>query len=136
MSPEELDEARAKEAKRLWGSKNWSPGDVSAVTKIAARLARENWTPPEPEPEVDPDLLAFRKWYAAGTSREHREHILAGVWDQAEAAVGFLAGARMATERERERSKVLVKYVEIDTRSRGGFGEHARATLAEYRGEA
>jgi len=60
MTPEELDEARTREAMRLWGSNIWKPGDVSAVGNIAARLAREGWTPPEPV--VDPDVLAFREW--------------------------------------------------------------------------
>lgn len=48
MTNEELDKARAEQA---W-SEHYADGgrDVSA---IAARLAREGWTPPEP---VDPDL--------------------------------------------------------------------------------
>jgi hypothetical protein len=47
MTNEELDNARAKEAQRLF-----LDGDELAVVH-AARLAREGWTPPKP---VDPDL--------------------------------------------------------------------------------
>ncbi len=54
MTPEELDEARAKEAWRLWMGRQKAD---SSSWVIAARLARENWTPPEP---VDPDVLAVR----------------------------------------------------------------------------
>jgi hypothetical protein len=49
MKPEELDKATADEAWRLL-----EEGQDVAV--IAARLAREGWTPP-----VDPDLLAVRE---------------------------------------------------------------------------
>ena len=112
MTPEELDEARAKEAKRRWGSKNWSPGDVSAVANIAARLARENWTPPEPEPEVDPDVLAFREWLATspwhpGSDRDeadlHPAYRPDGMLCQT-----YRAGARMAREQEREQANMPI----------------------------
>jgi hypothetical protein len=55
MTPEELDEARAIEAQRRWAHSEQT-GSSSWV--IAARLAREGWTPPEP---VDPDLIAVRE---------------------------------------------------------------------------
>ena len=93
MSPEELDEARAKEA----------GGDPVK----AARLAREGWTPPEPV--VDPDVLAFREWGAADSKADgwtggatlHRQ----GYFDLSEVAKAYLAGARMAREQERERAE-------------------------------
>ena len=81
-------------------------------------------------PEELDVAAAFKKW-ASTHSRLYGQPINLDLLFDA-----YLAGARMAREQERERAKVLVKYVEIDTRSRGGFGEHARATLAEYRGEA
>lgn len=49
MTNEELDKARVKEAQRLF----LDGSDESPTILIAARLAREGWTPPEP---VDPDL--------------------------------------------------------------------------------
>jgi len=58
LTPEELDQARAAEASRR------SP-DICGFTQqltLAARLAREGWTPP---PKVDPDLLAAREWIKA-----------------------------------------------------------------------
>lgn len=47
MTNEELDRARVDEAIRTGN------GIVGTVALIAARLAREGWTPPAP---VDPDL--------------------------------------------------------------------------------
>jgi hypothetical protein len=121
MTNEELDEARAKEAQRLWeggqeaGSSSWV---------VAARLARENWTPPEPEPVVDPDVLAFREWAAKrNPTRETASDI-------------FLAGARMAREREQERAKGLVWYVEDGLVLCESRTIIARKALAKYRGEA
>jgi hypothetical protein len=67
MTPEELDEARAKEARRIYG------GGMPSLATIAARLAREGWTPSKP---VDPDLLAVRE-------------IVAREWEQ----VGFRGDA-------------------------------------------
>ncbi len=109
MTPEELDEARAKEAWRLFST------DGPTAPTIAARLAREGWTPPEP---ADPDLLAFREWAAAQ-----------GPGPQALLRAAYLAGARMATKRERERAKVLVECVERYA------GPHGAVALAKYNGE-
>ena len=114
MTPEELDQWRGREARRL---RREYPEEATEV--IAARLAREGRTPPEPEP-VDPDVLAFREWESAQWP----------AYTCTQAA--FLAGARMATERERERAKVLVEYIQ-------GYAcpeSVAAAALARYRGEA
>jgi len=128
MTPEKLDEARAKEAWRLF-----STDGPTAVT-IAARLARENWTPPEPV--VDPDVLAFREWGAADSEADgwtggatlHRQ----GHFDLSETAQAYLAGARMAAEREQERAKVLVEYVSAHTQGLNAIlGCHD--TLAAYK---
>jgi hypothetical protein len=55
MTNEEIDKARADEAWRLWQIQG---ADHPQPAIIAARLAREGWTPPPP---VDPDLLAVRE---------------------------------------------------------------------------
>ena len=104
---EQLDEARAKEA----------GGDPVK----AARLARENWTPPEPV--VDPDELAFREWAARRWP---------GATLSAAVADAYYAGARMAREREQERAKVLEAFV----KSRAVLTLAAAEALAKYRGEA
>jgi hypothetical protein len=129
MTNEELDAARAKEAERRWDEATeggtrptWVPLGV-----IAARLARENWTPPEPV--VDPDLAAFREWESAQWP----------AYTCTQAA--YLAGARMAREREQERAKGLVEFVGGVTTlgsndSISAIVGVARFTLAKYRGEA
>ena len=132
MTPEELDEARAEEAERRWmvASKDGTQPTSVRLGVVAARLAREGWTPPEP---VDPDLLAFREWGAADSEADgwtrgaalHRQ----GHFDLSEGAQAYLAGARMATKRERERAKVLVECVERYA------GPHGAVALAKYNGE-
>jgi hypothetical protein len=92
MTHEELDKATADEAWRLL-----EEGQDVAV--IAARLAREGWTPP---PTVDPDVLAFREWGSKVENAAYRETVLAGEWDHGFAAKGFVAGARYAREQEQE----------------------------------
>ena len=57
MTPEELDQARSDEAWRIWERQ---PDSRPETATIAARLAREGWTPP-----VDPDVLAVRERGAA-----------------------------------------------------------------------
>jgi hypothetical protein len=108
------------------------------VQDYVIEVVRENWTPPEP---VDPDVLAFREWYAGEWPLQTGESILAGAWDHGIAATGYLAGARMARERERERAKVLVEFVGGVTTlgsndSISAIVGVARFTLAKYRGEA
>lgn len=130
MTNEELDEARAKEAQRLWecgqeaGSSSWV---------VAARLAREGWTPPKP---VDPDVLAWREWAAKDWAELYAsevDDVQRGNRDDCPIAKAYLAGARMAREQERERAKVLVEYVEAYANA--GFAGH-KAFLAKYRGGA
>ena len=84
------------------------------VEHFIVDVTRENWTPPEP---VDPDVLAYDKWWASEGVGHGPPQI-------------YLAGARMATEREQERAKVLVKFVERYS------GPRAARVLAKYRGEA
>ena len=98
----------------------------------------ENWTPPEPV--VDPDVLAFREWYAGEWPLHTGESILAGAWDHGIAATGYLAGARMAREREQERANPVVAFaVRVKV---GAFYDldhakcEARKAIDEYGGEA
>ena len=57
MTPEQLDEARAREAsKRTWPSASFdNQCDFDDYAITAARLAREGWTP------TDPDLIEARE---------------------------------------------------------------------------
>lgn len=52
MTNEELDKARVDEAMRLWD------GSKGSLAVIAARLAREGWTPPA---AVDPDIAEAKR---------------------------------------------------------------------------
>ena len=124
MTNEELDTARAKEAWRIYTG----VPKTDRLAAIAARLAREGWTPPEP---VEPDVLAFKVWV-----KKEYPNLEPGKWDDSELedaylAKAYLAGARMARAQERERAKGLVEYVEADAR-RTTFGVAANAALAAY----
>jgi hypothetical protein len=88
LTPEELDEARADEAWRLFVEQ---PGDDPHSRVIAARLAREGWTPP---PKVDPDLLAAREWMKANLTWVDPYLIDLGHHDAAASARAFLAGVK------------------------------------------
>lgn len=57
----ELDQARAQEANRLWGEAINGPH----VAIIAARLAREGWTPPDP---LEAEIRAILGPHAGGKS--------------------------------------------------------------------
>ena len=111
------------------------PGhDIDAPTVILAiEIALSGWTPPEPEP-VDPDVLAFREWFAQRAGSAPKSGILAGHWDSTSDADAFLAGARMAREQEQERAKELVEYVWDDAKRPDGAGDRARKVLAKYEG--
>jgi len=142
MSPEELDEARAKEAWRMWEKVKPSLSEDNDVALFAARLARENWTPPEP---VDPDLLAFREWaekmwpLCAGATRR-------GDIPDVLLRDTFLAGARMAREQFAPREREMLAVLEEFSRDCDGYLDgdghpwallqRARAIIAKYRGEA
>jgi hypothetical protein len=130
MTNEELDEARAEEAMRLQAEAINNNRKAPTLAMIAARLAREGWTPPEP---VDPDVLAFRGW----ASKEWplaSEAALTGHMDTTLYAEAYLAGARMAREQEQERAKVLLATLD-DIRHIGpnGVGRQAATALAAYK---
>jgi hypothetical protein len=118
MTPEELDKATADEAWRLL-----EEGQDVAV--IAARLALEGYTPPEP---VDPDVLAFREWAAKAWAERYPNEVddaLSGKRDDSHVADAYLAGARMAREQEQERARVLVEPAEaIVNRAVRGTGSN------------
>jgi hypothetical protein len=57
MTNEELDDAREIEAIRIYELEQNDPKG-HGVARIAARLAREGWTPPVP---VDPDLVEAKR---------------------------------------------------------------------------
>ena len=135
MTPEELDEARAKEAERIWDIENSQAGTLQELAIISARLARENWTPAEPEP-VNPDVLAFREWAASQSEKigwtVNATAYRQGLRDDCEQAQAYLSGARMAREQERERAKPLVEYV----RGYACPESEGADILAKYLGEA
>jgi hypothetical protein len=83
--------------------------DENPCTPLAhyiIEVTREGWTPPKPV--VDPDVLAYREWAASyEPGQSMRARTLAGQCDDGPPYYAYLAGARMATERERERAKVL-----------------------------
>jgi hypothetical protein len=150
MTNEELDKARVDEAWRVAAREGHGK-----ISMVAARLARENWTPPEP---VDPDLVAWRRWALTSGLGYLPSTTAAGTWDQSESAKGFVAGARMAREQERERAGMLLSMaVESTTRFRHllhslplgvraqlgvkweldeAFVNGFEGALAKYRGEA
>lgn len=101
----------------------------SSLAVHIIEVLREGWTPPEP---VDPDVLAFREWAAGQWPPAANYLYQRGLADNGREAQAFLAGVRMATDRERERAKELVGYVE----NQAPYAHRARAILAKYRGEA
>jgi hypothetical protein len=152
MTPEELGKGPVDETmrqrvhaiaqetyrRRLEQTHPGHPIDAPTVM-MAIEIALSGWTPPEPV--VDPDVLAFREWFAQRAGSATKSGILAGHWDSISDADAYLAGARMARERERERAKVLVEFVGGVTTlgsndSISAIVGVARFTLAKYRGEA
>ena len=115
-----------------------SVDSVITLPNHIIEVMRENWTPPEPEP-VDPDVLAWREW-AAGGWPLHSKTILAGKWDCGGMSNAYLAGARMAREREQKRANPVVAFAvrvmagvfnDLDHAKR-----EARKAIDEYEGEA
>jgi hypothetical protein len=122
MTNEELDKARAEEAWRLWmGRQEADP----RPPVIAARLARENWTPPEPV--VDPDVKL------AMTIARNKHSELADVRAVEATAASVLAGIKAGREQEQERAKVLVEYAEGEVNRGDGAGMRATLAMAAYR---
>ena len=127
---------------------NADVGKQELLSHYIIEVTRENWTPPEPV--VDPDLLAFREWETiSGCDDRHRKSVLAGNWDHSIRAKAYLAGARMAREREQERAKGLVDRLSdlVERVTHDGKRDYvtgvnagemisARVVLAKYRGEA
>jgi hypothetical protein len=124
MTDEELDKARCDEAWRIYNDSIANKEYLTtSVIRIVARLARENWTPPEP---VDPDVLAYREWELSKLGNAaYRETVLAGGWDRTPSAICFVAGFRAAREQEEEAAVALVEGI-------GKMRRIARDTLAAY----
>jgi hypothetical protein len=106
MTNEELDKARATEAEFLYDEQK---GGWPSTAVIAARLARENWTPPEP---ADPDVLAVREVLARPEvgSRINSSYYLKGKFDNERSFKLALAAYKAGRAQEQERAKVLVEY--------------------------
>ena len=111
------------EAKRRWGAT--PSADMTTIEDFIIEVVRENWTPPEPEPVVDPDLIAWRYWI--GQTYPDCAHMF-DCWEIDGLAEHFIAGARMARNQEQERKR---EYVDAKSSRAREF----RATLAKYRGE-
>ncbi|MFN8996014.1 MAG: hypothetical protein ACK5X3_20435 [Pseudomonadota bacterium] len=144
MSP--TNEQIIEEAARRWMAET-GPRRESVIDYVIDTV-RENWTPP---PAVDPDLLAFREWLMKREPDMRRQSYAydADFWDNCLSAQAFLAGARMAAEREQERAKALearlsdlVERVTDNSKKYvfTGINTHemisARAARAKHRGEA
>ena len=114
MTNEELDHERAHEAQRLFWSGN---GGGKGEAVIAARLAREGWTPPPP---ADPDLLAVREIVArewdSRLCREDGRKTRSGANDLDLAVRAALAAYKAGREAEVER---LLEFTERWWKDRG-----------------
>lgn len=86
------------EAQRRGRLESDTTGRRWTLAEKIVEVINEGWTPP---PAVDPDILAFREWVR---SREARPEIRwaagSGEYDGGLLAEAFLAGARMAREKE------------------------------------
>lgn len=58
MTDEELDRARAVEARRIFTGR--PTAEVDGIGEIAARLAREGWMPPDP---LETEMMAVNAFY-------------------------------------------------------------------------
>ena len=92
MTDEELDKARAEEALRQSRQLDATP---SSTLILAARLARESWTP------VDPDLIEAREVCASRTSVGVAAAYSSGSMDHTWAVQTALAGIKRGRELER-----------------------------------
>ena len=94
MSPEELDKARVARAFDLWHADPTCVGPHSLAT-IAARLARENWTPPDP---ISPRVMAAREWLKGNYTAGVAPTIDRGEYDRNLEVSAFLAGFAAAVK--------------------------------------
>jgi hypothetical protein len=122
------DEQIIAEAHRRWDA---DVGKQELLSHYIIEVVHENWTPPEP---VDPDVLAFEKWRDASRKSLGRGH-----YDEGFEARAYLAGARMAREREQERANAVVAFAVRVTVGVFNDLDHAkreaRKAIDEYSGE-
>ena len=105
--------------------------DGLLLADFIIEVMREGWTPPAPV--VDPDVLAFREWAAKDWVERYPaevDDVQRGKRDGCDIAKAFVAGARMAREKERERAKVLLDYAWEDVGAPGGDEAKARSNRA------
>lgn len=127
MTPEELDMARVDEAQRIFWAGNGA-GKGPAI--IAARLAREGWTPPPP---VDSAVLAVREivaleWQQFG-SRTVANETRSGDHDDKWFVICALNAYKAGKEAEAERAKVLLAALD-DIRQNAPRLASAQASVA------
>ncbi|MEN9419845.1 MAG: hypothetical protein RI988_3466 [Pseudomonadota bacterium] len=139
MTDEELDKARAAEAWRVFSTSD-ADFTIEALGEIAARLAREGWTPP-----VDPDLLVAREiaakgWGEVGLGLSTAEtaalvtQTLAGSYDTHLFVRAALAAYKAGREAEAERAKVLLAALDdMQKNSMTVWSARASAALAAYK---
>ena len=133
MTNEELDEARAKEARNIWTELNSREMGYASVTVIAARLAREGWQPP---PKVDADTLAAREWLAADTDfSEYATAVNAGREDHSREIRAFRAGlahARASAPNADDVAELVYAARGAVLYTRGAEGTRIRKALAKF----
>lgn len=130
------DEQIIAEAERRFyadQAKGAPTGDPKHPNHYIIEVMREGWTPPKP---VDPDSLAFR---ARARLRQddakfcNSTAVMAGKCDHVSKADAYLDGVRMATERERERAKVLLAELDRFRQYGSRFdSDRAAAAIAKY----
>ena len=125
MTPEQLDRARAEEAKRLWREQGAPLSGSHVPIEIAARLAREGWTPPAP---ISPRLRAAREWLKVNMGLD-QGFLDSDIYDDCDSSRAFLAGAAWAVKK----AEPLVEYLNDAASSLNGG--RADANLQTYRQE-
>ena len=109
LTGEELDKARGEEAERLYvADRRPMPGYGVQSATIAARLAREGWTPVDPDLVEARTIFAFRAVISSSnlnrTADESKRDVLEGKSDQTELLQLILAGIKRGRELASERA--------------------------------
>lgn len=103
MTDADLDEARANEAWEQLNRTGWP--HEAAVAVVAARLAREGWTPPAPDDPLLPEAreILVKTWANADT----KARVVQGDFDNNLTLLCALSGLRRGIElgKEQERNR-------------------------------